>query len=180
MQTIQPKIKAIKKKYKNSRDPQQRKQMNVETMALYKQEKINPAGGCLPLLLQMPILFGFFNLLRTTIDVRHEAWIGWITDLSLKDPYFILPILMGITQIIVQKLSPTSADSTQKKFGYIMPVVITFFVMYLPSGLTLYWFVSNLLQIFQQRYINKLMFKKKKEEESQMKTKKRKKGALKK
>ncbi|MCK5057825.1 MAG: membrane protein insertase YidC [Candidatus Aminicenantes bacterium] len=176
MQTLQPKIKAIKKKYKNLKDPEQRKQMNVETMALYKTEKVNPMGGCLPLLLQMPILFGFFNLLRTSINVRHEAWILWIMDLSLKDPIYLLPILMGASQIIVQKMSPSSGDPTQKKMMYLMPVVITFFVMSLPSGLTLYWFVSNLLQIGQQQIINKKMYQQKKDEERQMKSQKRKKG----
>lgn len=176
MQTLQPKIKAIKKKYKNLKDPEQRKQMNVETMALYKTEKVNPMGGCLPLLLQMPILFGFFNLLRSSINVRHEPWILWITDLSLKDPIYLLPILMGVSQIIVQKMSPSSGDPTQKKMMYLMPVVITFFVMSLPSGLTLYWFVSNLLQIGQQHIINKKIYVQKKEEEKQKKVQKRKKG----
>jgi YidC/Oxa1 family membrane protein insertase len=176
MQTLQPKIKAIKKKYKNLKDPEQRKQMNVETMALYKTEKVNPMGGCLPLLLQMPILFGFFNLLRTSINVRHEPWMLWIADLSLKDPIYLLPILMGVSQIIVQKMSPSSGDPTQKKMMYLMPVVITFFVMSLPSGLTLYWFVSNVLQIGQQHIINKKIYVQKKEEEKQKKAQKRKKG----
>ncbi|MCK4762005.1 MAG: membrane protein insertase YidC [Candidatus Aminicenantes bacterium] len=176
MQTLQPKIKAIKKKYKNMRDPDQRKQMNVETMALYKQEKVNPMGGCLPLLLQMPILLGFFNLLRTSISVRHEPWMLWVQDLSLKDPIYLLPILMGVSQLVVQKMSPTSADSTQKKMMYIMPLVMLFIVINLPSGLTLYWFISNLLQIGQQHIINKKIYHKKKEEERQKKVQKRKKG----
>ncbi len=176
MQTLQPKIKAIKKKYKNLKDPEQRRQMNMETMQLYKQEKVNPMGGCLPLLLQMPILFGIFNLLRTSINVRHEPWIFWIQDLSLKDPIYLLPILMGISQIIVQKMSPTTADANQKKMMYIMPVVITIFVMSLPSGLTLYWFVSNLLQIGQQHIINLKIYKEKREEERQKRALKRKKS----
>ena len=177
MQTLQPKIKAIKKKYKNVKDPEQRRKMNVETMALYKQEKVNPAGGCLPMLLQLPILFGFFRLLAVSINVRHEPWMLWIKDLSLKDPIFLLPILMGATQILLQKMSPTSADSSQKKMMYIMPVVIVFFVINLPSGLTLYWFISNLLQIGQQHFINKKIFKKKKEEDRMSRVQKRKKGA---
>ncbi len=176
MQTLQPKLKAIKKKYKNLKDPEQRRKMNVETMEMYKKEKVNPAGGCLPMLLQLPILFGFFNLLRTCINVRHEPWIFWIQDLSLKDPIYVLPILMGITQLIVQHMSPSSADASQKKMMYIMPVIITFFVINLPSGLTLYWFASNLLQIGQQYFINKKVFHKKKEEEKLQKTLKRKKG----
>lgn len=162
MQTLQPKIKAIKKKYKNLRDPEQRKQMNMETMALYKQEKINPAGGCLPMLLQLPILIGFFQLLRITIDVRHAEWFLWINDLSLKDQYFVLPVLMGVTQLIVTKMSPTSGDPSQKKLMYIFPVVMVIFFHSFPSGLFLYWNVSNVLQIGQQYIINKKIFQEKK------------------
>ncbi len=175
MQTLQPKIKAIKKKYKNLKDPEQRKKMNVETMALYKSEKVNPAGGCLPLLLQMPVFFGLFRLLQTSISIRHEPWMLWITDLSLKDAFYVLPILMGITQIIVSKMSPTTADSSQKKMMYIMPVVMVFLFMNFSSGLNLYWFISNLLQIGQQHIINKKIFSEKKREEAELKTLKRKK-----
>ena len=113
MQSLQPKMKAIKKKYKNTKDMEQRKLMNMEIMALYKQEKVNPAGGCLPILLQLPILFGFFRLLSVSINVRHEPWILWITDLSKKDPYYVLPILMGVTQFIQQRMMPmTGVAST--------------------------------------------------------------------
>lgn len=176
MQTLQPKIKAIKKKYKNMKDPDQRKKMNVETMELYKKEKVNPAGGCLPMLLQLPILFAFFSLLRTCINVRHEAWIFWISDLSLKDPIYLLPILMGASQILLQKMSPTTAEGAQQKMMYIMPVFITFIVINLPSGLTLHWFTSNLLQIGQQVIINKKIYGEKKEEERALKAQKRKRG----
>ncbi|MEN8153128.1 MAG: membrane protein insertase YidC [Acidobacteriota bacterium] len=175
MQTLQPKIKAIKKKYKNLKDPEQRKKMNVETMALYKSEKVNPAGGCLPLLLQMPVFFGLFRLLQTSINIRHEPWILWIQDLSLKDSFYVLPILMGVTQLIVSKMSPTSADSSQKKITYIMPVVMVFLFMNFSSGLNLYWFISNLLQIGQQHIINKKIFHDKKEEEKLQKVLKKKK-----
>jgi len=176
MQTLQPKLKALKKKYSNMRDPEERRKMNQETMELYKREKVNPASGCLPLLLQLPILFGFFNLLRTCINVRHEPWILWITDLSLKDPYYILPILMGVTQVLLQKMTPSTADGIQQKMMYLMPVVITFFVLNLPSGLTLYWFASNILQIGQQYIINKKIFQEKKDEDKMRKVLKRKKG----
>lgn len=176
MQTLQPKLKALKKKYSNMRDPEERRKMNQETMELYKREKVNPASGCLPLLLQLPILFGFFNLLRTCINVRHEPWILWITDLSLKDPYYILPILMGATQVLLQKMTPSTADGMQQKMMYLMPVVITFFVLNLPSGLTLYWFASNILQIGQQYIINKKIFQEKKDEDKMRKILKRKKG----
>lgn len=180
MQTIQPKMKALKKKYKNQKDPAQRKAMNEELMALYKTEKVNPAGGCLPMLLQMPILFAFFMLLRNAINVRHEEWILWIKDLSLLDPYYVLPILMGLTQIILAKMSPSGGDANQKKMmTYMMPIVITFVVMNLASGLTLYWFVSNLLQLGQQHYINKKIYQQKKDTDREIKAAKKKKGVKK-
>ena len=180
MQTLQPKMKALKKKYKNQKDPAQRKAMNEELMALYKTEKVNPAGGCLPMLLQMPILFAFFMLLRNAINVRHEEWILWIKDLSMLDPYYVLPILMGLTQIILAKMSPSGGDANQKKMmTYMMPIVITFVVINLASGLTLYWFVSNLLQLGQQHYINKKIYQKKKDTDKEMKAAKKKKGVKK-
>ena len=179
MQALQPKIKAIRKKYKNQRDPEQRRAMNAEMMALYKQEKVNPAGGCLPLLLQLPILWGLFRMLAVSINVRHEPWLLWITDLSVKDPYYVLPIVMGITQILLQKMTPAAAEGAQKKMMYIMPVVIVIFVMNLPSGLTLYWAFSNILQMGQQKIINDKIYKKKRAEEKEKKTLKRKKGSKK-
>ncbi len=179
MQTLQPKLKAIKKKYKNQRDPEQRRLMNQEIMDLYKKEKVNPAGGCLPMLLQLPILWGFFRLLAVSINVRHEPWILWIKDLSMKDPIYLLPILMGVSQIILQKMTPSGGDPNQKKMMYIMPVIITIFVLNLPAGLTLYWFASNLLQIGQQYIINKKIYQEKKQEEKQKKLLKRKKGVKK-
>lgn len=177
MQNLQPKMKAIKKKYKNTKDMEQRKLMNMEIMALYKQEKVNPAGGCLPILLQLPILFGFFSLLRISINVRHEPWILWITDLSKKDPYYVLPVLMGVTQFIQQRMTPSGGDETQKKLMYIMPVVMTVMFASFASGLNLYWCFSNVLQIGQQYLINEKIHKKKKVEEHEIKILKRKKGA---
>jgi YidC/Oxa1 family membrane protein insertase len=177
MQNLQPKMKAIKKKYKNTKDMEQRKLMNMEIMALYKQEKVNPAGGCLPILLQLPILWGFFRLLSVCINVRHEPWILWITDLSKKDPYYVLPILMGVTQFIQQRMTPSGGDETQKKLMYIMPFVMTIMFASFPSGLNLYWFFSNLLQIGQQKIINEKIHKEKKEEIREIKSLKRKKGA---
>ena len=177
MQNLQPKMKAIKKKYKNNKDMEQRKLMNMEIMDLYKQEKVNPAGGCLPILLQLPILWGFFRLLSVCINVRHEPWILWITDLSKKDPYYVLPILMGVTQLIQQRMTPSGGDETQKKLMYIMPFVMTIMFASFPSGLNLYWFFSNLLQIGQQKIINEKIHKEKKEEIREIKILKRKKGA---
>jgi YidC/Oxa1 family membrane protein insertase len=176
MQTLQPKIKAIRKKYKNLKDPDQRRKMNEETMALYRSEKVNPAGGCLPMLLQMPILIAFFRLLPISINFRHEPWILWITDLSVKDPIYLLPILMGATQIMVSKMSPTSAEGAQQKLMYIMPVFFVILFMNYSAGLNLYWFISNLLQMVQQYFINKKIFKEKKEEDKLKRAQKRKKG----
>jgi len=174
MQELQPKIKALKKKYKNVKDPEQRRNLNIETMELYKREKVNPAGGCLPLLIQMPILFGFFQLLSVSISVRHEPWMLWISDLSLKDPLYILPILFGITQIVITRMTPSSGDAMNKKIMYLMPVFFTFIVLNLPSGLTLYWFVSNLLQMGQQHIINQKVHKAHKVEQQVRKKEKRK------
>jgi len=177
MQALQPKMKAIRKKYKNQRDVEQRRLMNAEIMALYKQEKVNPAGGCLPLLLQLPILWGFFRMLSVSINVRHEPWMLWITDLSKKDPFYVLPILMGLTQIVLQKMTPSGGDDTQRKIMYIMPVFMTILFLSFPSGLNLYWFFSNVLQIGQQKLINERIGQQKKEEEHEQRILKRKKGA---
>jgi YidC/Oxa1 family membrane protein insertase len=177
MQNLQPKMKAIKKKYKNTKDMEQRKLMNMEIMALYKQEKVNPAGGCLPILLQLPILWGFFRLLSVCINVRHEPWILWITDLSKKDQFYVLPILMGVTQLIQQRMTPSGGDDMQRKLMYIMPFVMTIMFASFPSGLNLYWCFSNLLQIGQQKIINEKIHKEKKEEIKEIKILKRKKGA---
>jgi len=177
MQNLQPKIKAIKKKYKNTKDMEQRKLMNMEMMALYKQEKVNPAGGCLPILLQLPLLWGFFRLLSVSINVRHEPWMLWITDLSKKDPFYVLPILMGVTQLIQQRMTPSGGDDMQKKLMYILPFVMVIMFASFPSGLNLYWCFSNVLQIGQQYLINEKIHKQKKEEEHENKVMKRKKGA---
>jgi YidC/Oxa1 family membrane protein insertase len=177
MQSLQPKMKAIKKKYKNTKDMEQRKLMNMEMMALYKQEKVNPAGGCLPLLLQLPLLWGIFRLLSVSINVRHEPWMLWITDLSKKDPYYVLPILMGVTQLIQTRMQPAGGDDMQKKMMYILPFVMVIMFASFPSGLNLYWTFSNVLQIGQQYIVNEKIHKEKKEEEREIKALKRKKGA---
>lgn len=164
MQELQPKLKALKAKYKKAKqDIAQRRKLNEETMAMYKEHGVNPAGGCLPLLIQLPIFWGFFRLLVVAIEFRHSPFILWINDLSVKDPYYITPILMGITQFISQKMTPTSADSSQQKMMLIMPVVMTIFFMNFQSGLVLYWLTNNVLQIGQQYITNKLMKKKKRD-----------------
>lgn len=162
MQELQPKIKALKAKYKKAKqDIDQRRKMNEETMKLYKEHGVNPAGGCLPMLIQLPIFWGFFRLLIVAIEFRHAPFMLWLTDLSVKDPYYITPILMGITQFISQKMTPTTGDSTQQKMMLIMPVVMTIFFMNFQSGLVLYWLTNNVLQIGQQYIMNRLRKKQK-------------------
>jgi len=164
MQELQPKIKALRSKYKKAKkDIDQRRKLNEETMKLYKEHGVNPAGGCLPILIQLPIFWGFFRLLVVAIEFRHSPFIFWIKDLSVKDPLYITPILMGITQFIHQKMTPSAGDATQKKMMLIMPVIMTIFFMNFQSGLVLYWLTNNVLQIGQQYIMNRLMKKKKKE-----------------
>lgn len=164
MQELQPKIKALRAKYKKAKqDIGQRRKMNEEIMRLYKEHGVNPAGGCLPMLIQIPVFWGFFRLLVISIEFRHSPFILWIKDLSLKDPFYITPVLMGITQFISQKMTPSSADPTQQRMMLIMPVVMTIFFMNFQSGLVLYWLTNNLLQIGQQYIMNRFMHKKKKE-----------------
>lgn len=164
MQELQPKMKAIRAKYKKAKqDIAQRRKMNEEIMKLYKEHGVNPAGGCLPILIQLPIFWGFFQMLRISIEFRHSPFVFWIKDLSVKDPYYVTPILMGLTQYINQKMTPTSADPTQQKMMLIMPVVMTLFFMNFSSGLVLYWLTNNVLQIGQQYIMNRLRQKQKSE-----------------
>jgi len=160
MQKVQPKLKALREKYKKMKtDPEQRKKYNMELMNIYKEEGINPASGCLPLLLQLPILWGFFNLLSRAVEIRHKPFVFWIKDLSAKDPYYVIPILMGITQFIIQKMTPSGGDPSQKKIMLLMPIFLTIFFMNFPSGLVLYWLVQNIIQIGQQHLMNKHIYK---------------------
>jgi YidC/Oxa1 family membrane protein insertase len=162
MAELQPKVKALRAKYKKSKtDIAQRREMNEEMMKLYKENGVNPAGGCLPMLIQIPVFIGFFNLLRNAIELRHSPWMFWIKDLSVKDPTYIMPLLMGATQFISQKMTPTSADPSQARMMLIMPVVMTVFFMQFQSGLVLYWLTSNVLQIGQQYIMNRMMKAKK-------------------
>ncbi len=173
MQKVQPKMKALREKYKKMKtDPEQRKKFNEELMRLYKEEGINPASGCLPLLLQLPILWGFFNLLSRAVEIRHKPFVLWIKDLSLKDPYYVIPILMGITQFIIQKMTPTGGDPSQKKIMLLMPIFLTIFFLNFPSGLVLYWLVQNIIQIGQQHLMNKYIYKSEKQHGKRIQRKK--------
>ncbi|OGD16957.1 MAG: hypothetical protein A2V76_05810 [Candidatus Aminicenantes bacterium RBG_16_63_14] len=162
MADLQPKVKAIRAKYKKSKsDIAQRRQMNEEMMKLYKEQGVNPAGGCLPLLIQLPVFWGVFRMLVVSVEFRHAPFALWLTDLSVKDPYYVTPVLMGITQFISQKMTPTSADPSQAKMMLIMPFVMTIFFMNFQSGLVLYWLTTNVLQIAQQALMNRMIHRKK-------------------
>jgi len=154
MAVVQPKIKQIQEKYKRYKktDPR-RAEMNTEVMALYKEHNVNPLGGCLPLILQMPLLFAFYSLLLYSIELRQAPFFGWIHDLSAKDPYYILPILMGITMFISQKMTPAApgADPSTAKMMMIMPVVLTFLFFNYSSGLNLYFLCSNVFGVAFQK-----------------------------
>jgi YidC/Oxa1 family membrane protein insertase len=157
MSVLQPKVETIRTKWsgKVKQDPQARVKMNEEMMALYKQEGVNPAGGCLPLLLQMPILVAFYNLLAHSIELRHAPFMLWITDLSAKDPYYVTPILMTATMWLQQQMTPTGGDPTMRRVQNIMPLVMGFLFKDVPSGLVLYWLMQNILTIGQQMLLNK-------------------------
>ena len=162
MQKLQPKMVKIKEKYKN--DPTK---MNQEVMSLYKTYKVNPLGGCLPMVLQIPVFFALYKVLLQSIELRHAPFMLWITDLSAPDrlylgfdlPYLgglpVLTLLMGASMFLQQKLSPTTADPTQAKIMMFLPVVFTFMFLNFASGLVLYWFINNLLSILQQVLINR-------------------------
>lgn len=146
MQEIQPQIKSIREKYK---DDQVR--MNQEVMGLMQRNKVNPMGGCLPMLLQFPVFIALYRVLSESIELYQAPFMLWITDLSLKDPYYVLPVLMGVSMFINQKLTPSTMDPQQQKIMMIMPVMFSFLMVSLPSGLTLYIFISTLFGILQQK-----------------------------
>jgi YidC/Oxa1 family membrane protein insertase len=150
LQKVQPLMNEIKEKYK--KDPQK---MQKEMMELYKKHKVNPVGGCLPMLLQIPVFIALYNVLGRAIELRGAPFALWITDLAAKDPYYILPVTMGITMVIQQKMTPSTVDPTQAKIMMFMPIIFTFMFLSFPSGLVLYWLVNNVLGIIQQYFVNK-------------------------
>jgi len=151
MQKGQPKVKAIQEKYKkNKSDPQVRQKMNQETMALYKEEGVNPVGGCLPMLVQMPILFALYTLFAHAIELRHAPFIWWIADLSAKDPLYITPVLMTATMWLQQRLAPQAGDPNQMRMMRMMPLVFGIMFLGFPAGLVLYWLTNNVVSILQQ------------------------------
>ncbi len=155
MQVIQPKVLAIQNKYKDDRD-----RLNKELIKLYKDHRVNPVGGCLPMVLQMPVFVALFNILYMTIDLRQAPFMLWIKDLSVQDPYYVLPIIMGATMVIQQKITPTTMDPTQAKIMLFLPVFMTFLFVNFPAGLVLYWLTNNTLTITQQVVTERLFGKK--------------------
>lgn len=151
MQKVQPKVKVIQEKYKkNKKDPQVRAKMNQETMALYKEEGVNPVGGCLPMVVQMPILFALYTLFAHAIELRHAPFIWWIGDLSAKDPLYITPVLMTATMWLQQRLAPQAGDPNQMRMMRMMPLVFGIMFLGFPAGLVLYWLTNNVVSILQQ------------------------------
>ena len=158
MQEVQPEMKAIQERYAHLKatDPEKQK-MNQEIMALYRERGVNPASGCLPMILTFPILFAFFSLLRSAVEIRGQPFVGWITDLSVEDPLYVTPIVMGASMVLQQKMTPAQADPMQQKIMMIMPVVFTFMFVWAPSGLVLYWLTSNVIGILQTVVTNRVI-----------------------
>jgi len=152
MRAVAPKLQALKERFGDDRA-----KMSAGMMELYKKERINPLGGCLPILVQMPVFLALYWVLLESVEMRQAPWLGWITDLSIRDPYFILPIIMGATMLIQQRLNPTPPDPMQARIMQLMPIIFTFFFLWFASGLVLYWVVNNILSIAQQWYITRKM-----------------------
>ena len=149
MKKLAPQLKSMNERYKN--DPQGKQKA---MMAMYKKEKVNPLGGCLPMLIQIPVFMGLYWVLMESVELRQAPWMFWYNDLSVKDPTFILPILMGASMFFQQKLNPSQMDPAQQKIFQWLPAIFTIMFLWFPSGLVLYWLVNNLLSMAQQWYIN--------------------------
>lgn len=163
LKELAPKVKELQKKYSDDKQ-----KLNVHMMELYKKNGANPMGGCLPIILQIPVFFAVYRVLQNAIELKGAPWIFWVHDLAIKDPYFILPVLMGITMFLHQRITPTSfTDPMQEKIMKFLPLIFTFFFVSFPAGLTLYWFTNNLASIVQQFYVNKLFAKKHEEEKAE-------------
>ena len=160
MRNLQPRMKALQDRYKDDKPA-----LSQAMMDLYKREKVNPAAGCLPILIQMPFFLAFYWVLLESVEMRQAPFALWITDLSTRDPYFILPLIMGVAMFTQQKLNPAPADPVQAKVMQIMPIMFTVFFAFFPSGLVLYWVTNTLLSIAQQWKVNKVV-------EAEMKAKK--------
>ena len=152
MRNLQPRMKALQDRYKDDKQA-----LSQAMMDLYKREKVNPAAGCLPILIQMPFFLAFYWVLLESVEMRQAPFALWITDLSTRDPYFILPLIMGVAMFTQQKLNPAPADPVQAKVMQVMPIMFTVFFAFFPSGLVLYWVTNTLLSIAQQWKVNKVV-----------------------
>ncbi|MBK9522394.1 MAG: membrane protein insertase YidC [Rhodocyclaceae bacterium] len=152
MRVLTPKLMKLKETFG---DDKQR--LNQEMMEMYKKEKVNPLGGCLPVLVQIPVFISLYWVLLGTVEMRNAPWLGWITDLSVKDPYYVLPLIMGVTMLVQTRLNPAPADPIQAKIMWMMPIVFTGMFLFFPAGLVLYWVVNNLLSIGQQWQITRMI-----------------------
>ena len=150
MKKLQPRIQTLKERYKDDRQ-----KFQMEMMELYKKEKINPAGGCLPILIQIPVFIALYWVLLESVEIRQAPFALWLTDLSAPDPFYVLPILMGASMWAQQKLNPAPMDDIQKRVMMIMPFALTLLFLTFPAGLVLYWVVNNVLSMAQQWFINK-------------------------
>ena len=154
MRKVQPRLQALKEQYAGDRE-----KLNQAMMRMYKEEKINPLGGCLPILVQIPVFIALYWMLLESVEMRQAPFALWLTDLSSPDPYYVLPILMGATMLVQHRLNPTPLDPIQARVMMILPVVFTFFFLWFPAGLVLYWVVNNALSIAQQWYITRIVIK---------------------
>jgi len=154
MKVLGPKMEKLKELYGDDRQ-----KLNQAMMELYRTEKINPLGGCLPILVQIPVFIALYWVLLASIELRHAPWLGWIHDLSAPDPYFILPVIYAVSMFVQTKLNPAPADPVQARVMLIMPIMFSVFFLFFPAGLVLYWVCQNLLSILQQWYINKTLAK---------------------
>ena len=150
MRKVGPRLKTLKERYGDDRQ-----KMNQAMMELYKTEKINPMGGCLPIVVQIPVFIALYWALLESVDLRQAPFIFWIEDLSVRDPYFVLPVIMGISMLIQQRLNPAPPDPIQAKIMMALPFVFSVFFAFFPSGLVLYWVVNNVLSISQQWVITR-------------------------
>jgi YidC/Oxa1 family membrane protein insertase len=156
MKVLAPKLQKLKEQYGDDRQ-----RLHQAMMELYKTEKINPLGGCLPIVVQIPVFIALYWVLLSSIELRQAPFILWIHDLSKPDPFYILPILMGLSMILQSRLSPTPPDPIQARMMQLMPIIFSVFFFFFPAGLVLYWLVNNIISIAQQWYITRGLEKQK-------------------
>jgi len=152
MKKLQPKMLELKERHGDDRE-----KMGRATMELYKKEKVNPLGGCLPMLIQIPVFIALYWTLMESVELRQAPWVAWIVDLSVMDPYYVLPVIMGVSMFLQQRLNPAPVDPIQQKIFMFMPLIFTVFFAFFPAGLVLYWISNNVLSIAQQWYITRIV-----------------------